>query len=520
MRNLFGVMAVGLVISCRGDDPSPTSPSSAQGGALAGREAGGGGAVAGAGGTSSGGTSGAGAMAGMSSGGSGQAGSVPAGSGGQAGGALRLDGTGSLDALDAEWNESFSLALDVQNASAGTLTLQHSQMLVAHQGGFAFALGDAVAEKGNFHGLGPALEPMMKPAHLSLKYVWSTPLTHVVYRLEAVDEADTLQAARRAIPLSRAGFEPPPVDPFDDDVVITLQEPLQAIELATGERWLTLVGQVANLTSRTVSVSSLDLTIRHGDSTVLTADLRPKLDAVSGKAPLKTFLFTTALPADIADGDLTISGQAKLGGETRTLGRKATFTTAEAVLLRSPVQGLWRWNNGQGQDVYHTHFQYPEQRYAYDLVRVQQGSTHAGAPAKNESYFAFGQPVLAMADGVVRTVIDDVPDNLGNQPSPDSKPTRNSLIVLQHDQGYFSLYAHVRQVSAVVQVGQSVKAGDPLAQVGNAGFSTEPHLHFACFRIDASGRVQALPMRFDNLLDSSGQPTTLTPHGALDYEGK
>ena len=61
------------------------------------------------------------------------------------------------------------------------------------------------------------------------------------------------------------------------------------------------------------------------------------------------------------------------------------------------------------------------------------------------------------------------------------------------------MYAHVRKGSAKVKVGDVVRAGDVLAEVGNAGFSTEPHLHLAYYTLDASGRVRALPMAFPGL---------------------
>ena len=39
------------------------------------------------------------------------------------------------------------------------------------------------------------------------------------------------------------------------------------------------------------------------------------------------------------------------------------------------------------------------------------------------------------------------------------------------------MLAHLKQGSARVAVGQRVKRGQPIAQVGNSGSSSEPHLH-------------------------------------------
>ena len=43
--------------------------------------------------------------------------------------------------------------------------------------------------------------------------------------------------------------------------------------------------------------------------------------------------------------------------------------------------------------------------------------------------------------------------------------------------GPFVLLAHLRRGSPVVQVSQTVRVGDPVAQGGNSGNSTEPHVH-------------------------------------------
>ncbi|MCK5737081.1 MAG: M23 family metallopeptidase, partial [Spirochaetaceae bacterium] len=50
------------------------------------------------------------------------------------------------------------------------------------------------------------------------------------------------------------------------------------------------------------------------------------------------------------------------------------------------------------------------------------------------------------------------------------------FVIIEHDGGYQSVYAHLNEV--IVSRGQAVNAGDGIALSGNSGISTGPHLHF------------------------------------------
>lgn len=86
-----------------------------------------------------------------------------------------------------------------------------------------------------------------------------------------------------------------------------------------------------------------------------------------------------------------------------------------------------------------------------------------------------GTPFYAVADGVVTEIHDDI-WGLGK------------WVVIEHDvKGlvFKSLYAHMIRDSTAVVVGQEVKVGQLVGQIGNSGTSTGPHLHFEILLDDA-----------------------------------
>ncbi|TGU70988.1 M23 family metallopeptidase, partial [Mesorhizobium sp. M00.F.Ca.ET.186.01.1.1] len=119
------------------------------------------------------------------------------------------------------------------------------------------------------------------------------------------------------------------------------------------------------------------------------------------------------------------------------------------------------------------HYAIPSQRYAYDIIKIKDGYSYSGDATKNESYYAFGQEILAPQDGTVVHVVSDIPDNVPVGTMNDKQPAGN-VVVIDHGNGEFSYLAHLKQGSAKVKVGDRVKKGDLLGLCGNSGNSSEP----------------------------------------------
>src|SRR5699024_3601327 len=108
-----------------------------------------------------------------------------------------------------------------------------------------------------------------------------------------------------------------------------------------------------------------------------------------------------------------------------------------------------------------------------------------------------GTPIIAFADGKVTiseangTTFDSTLENMGNG--------YGWYIEIDHDNGVKTRYARMKKKG--VAVGQEVKAGDVIGQVGSTGASTSAHLHFEMLIDDE--KVDPLPYVKQFLADES-----------------
>jgi len=86
-----------------------------------------------------------------------------------------------------------------------------------------------------------------------------------------------------------------------------------------------------------------------------------------------------------------------------------------------------------------------------------------------------GTPILSARDGIVV--------GSGDTDLACKNASYGKWILVQHDNGLSTLYAHLSLVSS--QKGSTVKRGNVIGYLGNTGYSTGPHLHFTVFATDA-----------------------------------
>lgn len=171
---------------------------------------------------------------------------------------------------------------------------------------------------------------------------------------------------------------------------------------------------------------------------------------------------------------------------------EGTVTPVEraAVVISPPVRGEWAAFNGPSNSSGHRRLVLGleghvaiGQRFAIDFLQVDSaGSSHHGDPSKNENYYAYGTPLLAVADGIVVETKDSIPQNVPGVNSRavpiDMVTVGGNHVAIDIGNGHYALYAHVQPGSLRVKVGDHVKRGQVVALLGNSGNSTEPHVHF------------------------------------------
>ena len=104
------------------------------------------------------------------------------------------------------------------------------------------------------------------------------------------------------------------------------------------------------------------------------------------------------------------------------------------------------------------------------VVRKYNPFTHRGVDVlKEENKVA---DVIAHSKGVVSEIV------IGKKQNLKAKKVEKygNFVKVRHDNGYFTLYAHLSDVC--VHVGQSVSQGDVLGRMGNSGKTKQTCLHF------------------------------------------
>ena len=189
---------------------------------------------------------------------------------------------------------------------------------------------------------------------------------------------------------------------------------------------------------------------------------------------------------------------------------------------RFPLEG--RWFIAAGATPYSHHRWAVPEEFALDILQIgANGLTFRGDGSKMSDYYAYGAAVLAVADGEVVAVLNNVPDNVEmlRAAGESQSDFRQRLIagqdamltgarekipgnhvILRHDNEsgtVYSVYAHLQPNSSMLKVGDKVKSGARIGKLGGSGNSTEPHLHFHLCDAPDALNCAGMPVSFDDI---------------------
>jgi murein DD-endopeptidase MepM/ murein hydrolase activator NlpD len=139
-------------------------------------------------------------------------------------------------------------------------------------------------------------------------------------------------------------------------------------------------------------------------------------------------------------------------------------------------------------------------RFAIDWVKLDDDGRMARGDADLvANAHAYGEDVLAVADATVLAVRNDYPETarLSENGRHGLAGASGNHVVLDLGQGRHAFYEHLRPGSMRVEVGQRVRRGQAIAEVGYSGSGNWPHLHFHLGDAPSLLGAEGLPFAID-----------------------
>lgn len=130
--------------------------------------------------------------------------------------------------------------------------------------------------------------------------------------------------------------------------------------------------------------------------------------------------------------------------------------------------------------------------------RVTQAYPEVITHTSPDSYYAVdiempvGTDIFAARGGVVFSVAST---NFSGGADIEEYGDKANVVRILHDDGTYGIYAHLNRSSIRVRPGDVVERGDYIADSGNTGFSSGPHLHFAVVR-NGGMKIESVPVSF------------------------
>lgn len=216
----------------------------------------------------------------------------------------------------------------------------------------------------------------------------------------------------------------------------------------------------------------------------------------------------------INPGNVTLPPGAGAGAYHATLqphSQQALLTAAFAAPAVAGFRMSWRIVLGTPGATHRPHEPYRAPFALGASFRVSQAYPTRVTHVTTDTEYAVdlavpdGTPIYAAREGTVINVRHDF-----FRGAPDvALLDQANMIEILHDDGTIAIYAHLHWQSIRVQPGQSVSRGQYIADSGNTGLTTGPHLHFAVVR-NAGMRADSVPVQFTGAGGAAVTPLTGT----------
>ena len=429
------------------------------------------------------------------------------------------------------------LSVTLKNIAASPVKITGGNVETNESGGFVDQ-NESVYGAGRLFGAAPiTLAPGQSKSFGPQTFKSGAGAANFVLDIQA-ENGTQKEHAHVVVPILKSGSSAPPALSAPHPVYIGLwQSPAEIFPLWTTkeELWMSIAGQIVNTSGSTVRLAGWHVTLEIDGAVVVDKDLELKFwdrDHVNnapigadGAAYLPNVLnffahgFTVPnISKAFKTGKLTVTANYKIGNACGTAVHQSGVRFFTPVNVVSPVKGLatnrfWNFGSGPNHDGYDVH-EWPQERYAYDiLVLDDTGSSHEKTDrvsmATNCNFYAYGQPVFAVKGGTVDGADDTQLENFGHTPNPNAE--LNNFVLIKHDDGTYAGYYHLRTGKNKVKKGDPVTAGEQIGEIGNAGGSSEPHLHFGYTTTDPTGRGSITPTIFTDLKTKANAAVTAVP---------
>ena len=172
----------------------------------------------------------------------------------------------------------------------------------------------------------------------------------------------------------------------------------------------------------------------------------------------------------------------------------------EGIHLSYPLKSGFVGHGGNSVIINYHNADSTTQKYALDISALNNLGLRAMGlfPEDLNKYEVYGDTLIAPASGK----IIDLKDGLDNmKPGEMDKENITGNYLVLETEGNMVFMCHLLKNSLMVDSGQIVKAGQPLAQIGNSGHTSEPHLHIHAIRGNDPSQIlngEGLPIYFND----------------------